>query len=1009
MRLHRLHVTAFGPFAGTETVDFDALNDAGLFLLTGATGAGKTSILDAVCFALYGCVPGVRGVKTLKSQHAEEKTRPEVVLDFSVRDRRFVIRRSPEWSRPKRRGAGVRVETATASLAEMVDGQGHFLTGRAAEVGLAVSSLIGMQAVQFQQVAMLPQGEFQRFLQATSQERHDVLQHLFQTDRFARIEAWVQDRSRSLRDQAAERQQSVQRLLDVMASRTCVELPESFGPEDLAISVGQGTVTTWAEDLLDQAGQRLAYSSEEHRAALAQQTGARTRLDAARLRLRLHDRRAGAVREREALERSRVEVETAQGRLETGAGADACAPVLELLDQASREAETANDLLKKHRRALDATDDRTLLSLDPRSEGSPGSLLAASRSANTLLARVRTILPSARSLVEASAAIDDLEADLGRLLEEQTELTGSMAPLPEARSRLRRQLAQMTADAARREALGLQFDAAVARCAALEALPAARMRGSAAENLVRRARDDAADARDIVQELTERRLVGMAAELAGTLVDGTPCQVCGSTEHPEPALKTADAVTDEEQAVATAAYDRALHTHLVAVEQATTTAEQLASLHEQSGGRDAEDTRATVVGLREQVAAAEAAQAAITGLESKRYDVERALDDGTARLTELTTAVDRLRQQLAARYTAVAEARASVAELLGDGVEPAELPTLEQRLEQSLTRLEQLRSTVDRLHRAEARRDELTDQAERIAARHGFDSLAAVTMAVLTPDVRDRLSRLVSERADALARVSAVLQDAEVTGVDDGPAPDVAAALRASELADAQASSRARGFHQQEKVADELAGLRTQLDEALVAWEPLRESFSRAESMSKLVRGMGSDNQLQMRLSAYVLARRLDQVLDAANERLAQMRDQRYLLQRTDRAARRSGQAGLGLEVVDQWTGDVRGPATLSGGEMFVVSLALALGLADVVTNEAGGTEIETLFVDEGFGSLDADTLDDVMDRIDGLRAGGRTVCVVSHVSELRNRIPHQLHVEKSPRGSSVHLTTLVG
>ena len=119
MRLHRLDVTAFGPFAGTETIDFDALNDAGLFLLTGATGAGKTSILDAVCFALYGCVPGVRGVKTLKSQHAEEKTRPEVVLDFSVRDRRFVIRRSPEWSRPKRRGAGVRVETATASLARL--------------------------------------------------------------------------------------------------------------------------------------------------------------------------------------------------------------------------------------------------------------------------------------------------------------------------------------------------------------------------------------------------------------------------------------------------------------------------------------------------------------------------------------------------------------------------------------------------------------------------------------------------------------------------------------------------------------------------------------------------------------------------------------------------------------------------------------------------------------------------------------------------------------------------
>jgi exonuclease SbcC len=164
-----------------------------------------------------------------------------------------------------------------------------------------------------------------------------------------------------------------------------------------------------------------------------------------------------------------------------------------------------------------------------------------------------------------------------------------------------------------------------------------------------------------------------------------------------------------------------------------------------------------------------------------------------------------------------------------------------------------------------------------------------------------------------------------------------------------------------------------------------------------------------MRLSAYVLATRLDQVVAAANERLGHMRDQRYLLQRTGRAERRGSQAGLGLEVVDQWTGDVRAPSTLSGGETFVVSLSLALGLADVVTYEAGGTEVETLFVDEGFGSLDADTLDDVMDRLDGLRAGGRIVGVVSHVTEMRSRIPTQVHVTKGRSGSTVSLRTLVG
>ncbi len=254
-----------------------------------------------------------------------------------------------------------------------------------------------------------------------------------------------------------------------------------------------------------------------------------------------------------------------------------------------------------------------------------------------------------------------------------------------------------------------------------------------------------------------------------------------------------------------------------------------------------------------------------------------------------------------------------------------------------------------------------------------------------------------------------MLADPEVLATGDTPAPDLTAEEESARVAEEAALHAARAFHLQEQRVEALGSLLDRLAEALEGWAPVREEYVRAESMSRLVRGMGSDNHLQMRLSAYVLATRLDQVLDAANERLSHMRDQRYLLQRTGRAARKGTQAGLGLEVVDQWTGDVRDPATLSGGETFVVSLSLALGLADVVTQEAGGTEIETLFVDEGFGTLDADTLDDVMDRLDGLRAGGRTVGVVSHVSELRTRIPAQLHVRKSPQGSTIHAETLVG
>ncbi|WP_131742294.1 SbcC/MukB-like Walker B domain-containing protein, partial [Actinomadura roseirufa] len=203
---------------------------------------------------------------------------------------------------------------------------------------------------------------------------------------------------------------------------------------------------------------------------------------------------------------------------------------------------------------------------------------------------------------------------------------------------------------------------------------------------------------------------------------------------------------------------------------------------------------------------------------------------------------------------------------------------------------------------------------------------------------------------------------------------------------------------------ERLAELRARLDAAVDAWRPAAERHEVAERLAGLTSGKSAANRRAMSLSAYVLAARLEQVVAAANERLARMSAARYALVHTiDRAAgdRTKGAGGLGLRVADAWTGLERDPVTLSGGESFITSLALALGLADVVTAEAGGTEIGTLFVDEGFGTLDEDTLDEVMDVLDGLRDGGRAVGIVSHVAELRARIPAQLRITKDRTGST--------
>jgi exonuclease SbcC len=434
--------------------------------------------------------------------------------------------------------------------------------------------------------------------------------------------------------------------------------------------------------------------------------------------------------------------------------------------------------------------------------------------------------------------------------------------------------------------------------------------------------------------------------------------------------------------------------------------------------RDAEHRRDTCAAEAEGLSAQEAAEEvralteALAEAEEAAYErnaVAQRLHEARVELTGLTgrqaaaaTVIAGLRQAMIGHQETI---RAVADELSGAGSVGGSVQESADELSVLADLVERAALVVETAERARERAEELRRQTGDSVEAQGFASLEEARAARLDPDDQERLLELAQERGRAATRALDVLAETGPEASDD----DLAGlTLRLTEAAEAASASHRR-LHLAEDRATALDGLLTRLNEAVESWAPLRDRSLRAEAMAQLVRGMGQDNQLQMRLSAYVLATRLDQVVDAANERLGHMRDQRYLLQRTDRAARKGAQAGLGLEIVDQWTGDARDPVTLSGGETFVVSLSLALGLADVVTQEAGGTEIDTLFVDEGFGTLDADTLDDVMDRLDGLRAGGRTVGVVSHVSELRNRIPTQVHVDKGRAGSSVRVTTLVG
>ncbi|GAA4242018.1 SMC family ATPase [Actinomadura meridiana] len=1003
MRLHRLEVSAFGPFSGTEVIDFDALSDAGLFLIQGRTGAGKTSILDAVCFALYGQVPGVRNaVKGLRSDHAEPAAGPRVVLETTVRGRRLRISRSPAWERPKLRGSGTTTEHAKVILEEFEHGAWTGLTTRLDEAGDLVSRLLGMTAVQFCQVALLPQGEFAGFLRAGADERRKVLERLFAAEVFTQVEKWLADRRAATGRRAAELGATASSIADRVAETTGAAPPRGDRAAVPAPRRAEPPVEPFADvaALLAWAAE-LAAGHEDVRAAAttlraeaaASLEKARTALDHAKDLADRRRRHADAVARRDALRERAEERSRLASRVDAAARADR---VLALI----RDVRARHDEAVRARRWAEETRSAVAELLPPKA---PDDVIAkAERDRRDEAASLEGRRGAATRLEQIGDERAELARELTRLEPEEARLGSLLADLPGLVTARQTEL-----DDARVAAAGLP-SAVAAADAVRHRLDAAQRRDRVEQHLAEaeaahRLRVDAAQAaRDHELDLRQARLDGMAAALAAELKDGEPCRVCGSTEHPAPVDSLGEIPTEEQVDEARAALDKAQDDREISARRVESLRTERDGLLETAG----EVTADSLVG---EVAEAERA---VRDLESRAAEVDRleaALHRHEQDLAHARDERDKVAETLAGNRAEDAN-RADEQARLSSELDEArgDDPTLEARITRLGREADALGAAAEALRASARAAQELAAsraKAEREATEQGFRTPDEAAEAALPDedqgDLRDKLRRFDDEEA----AVRDLLADPALTSAAAEPAPDLPAletARRAADDAHTRAASAAdRARHR----CDRLTELRRELTAAVRAWRPAAEAHEVAERLAGLASGKHAANRHAMSLSAYVLAARLEQVVAAANERLSRMSGDRYaLVHTTGKSAgdRTKGSGGLGLRVVDAWTGLDRDPVTLSGGESFITSLALALGLADVVTAEAGGAEIGTLFVDEGFGTLDEETLDEVMDVLDGLRDGGRAVGIVSHVAELRARVPAQLRVTKQRTGSTV-------
>ncbi|ALX66376.1 AAA family ATPase [Microbacterium sp. XT11] len=998
MQLHRLEVEGFGPFRARQVVDFDGFADDGIFLIAGRTGAGKSSILDAVCFGLYGGVPRYDGgEKRLRSDHCEPDDSSEVVVEFSTVAGRFRVTRSPEYLRPAKRGGGMTKQAASVALDEWTESGWIGRAARAVDVANELDEILQLSREQFLQVILLAQNRFSEFLLANSKDRQALLRRLFGTERFDDIQSRFDERRRRAEQSLGSRLAAVTARLD--DAEDVVSSEDLWGDGrtqdgDADASPDRTLTTDERLDALRTAKARADYRAERR---TAERDEAESRLHAA-------DAALAAARDDRRAQEERDRARIALDRLEAEEPAISAAKA-ELA--AARAAEALRSTVAAADRAAAALDEAVAHQRDAAREwGRHGVALEPGDSADVLDAWVtrRTKETGAWERAhELEMQLPALDEELRAADDQVSGITARIAASDAARAELPELVAAATAerDEARRAAdrapdLLVARDAAAARLAAAEEVEALTPREAADDADVTAAAAELAEAQVLFARLRARRSEGMAGELASALVDGEPCSVCGSTEHPAPA-RLADPVSADDVAEAEAARDAAAERERRAAEKLAATRAALAAAAARADQRSVAVAREELASATEAHKASLAAADAANALDAQLAELERRAQHADEERAEETAALAAAR----AEYTRLAQRRAEAAAEIE--VARAAHSTVAERLAEATRQLDAARRLAEAIRERERRsvaEAEARSALSDALAASVFDDVAEVQEALRSDAAQSALAARIDEHAAQKGKERAILLDLELRTlpeepIDVEPLEREAAAARATWTEAVAAAARVVGTVERlTGLIDSAAAEQARVAEEAAEFEVLRD-------LADTIAGRGA-NTRKMTLETFVLAAELEEIVEAANRRLDDMSAGRYQLRHSDALAARGATSGLGIVVYDAFTGQTRPAQSLSGGETFLSSLALALGLAEVVTARAGGIRLDTLFIDEGFGSLDGDTLEVAMRTLDELRQGGRTVGVISHVEAMQEQIPAQLTVRATADGPSV-------
>ena len=1018
MRPIQLTMTAFGPYKGTETVDFRELKDNRLFVISGATGAGKTTIFDGICFALYGQASGEDRTdnRAMRSDFADDAVQTTVELTFDIHNRMYrIMRQIPYVKQGNKSETSARCEfyelTADGEV-PLVDRQ------IVSEINKKAEELIGFTQEQFSQIVMLPQGEFRKFLTSDTENKETIMRKIFKTDKYREIVEQLKGKKDDAQAILTKEMHQSEGHIGQIASL----LPERESSVFTVLANEHYNVNQVVQGLEEEFAfyqDKTVIVKKSYDDVYAKHTKMQEMYHAAKSM----NERFGELRQKELLLNGLTEqlpiMEQKEQQLADAERAVSIGEVEMQLLGLKEETATKADNLKRAEEAVRAATEKMEVA-GQRFEVEEARKDEREKLSESLI-RLKDFLPAVSSLASRETALDVMKKENKKLERELEKTVGSTDEENKNLEILKFKIDTLEVGLVPYDERIDQLNEINEKCKLLDEFIAIQMRMGVLEKGKHETEARYENSKSEYDAVEQLWLNNQAAMLAESLKDGESCPVCGSEHHPAKSHKTIEVTVSREQLEmekerlkeVEGQFRTAAISYQHAIEQVNDKENDMKrlaievdknNLHEDKHKLEAEvaklrTDRRLLVNLKEELKKQEliAGQLMAQKIEMERaliqqqssYDTQLALFNMTiqtipedvrvlATLQERTAETEKKKAELDYAWEAIQKIREETREKLG----AAKLAEIHAG--------ETLEEVVVKRSRAESRfKKALEESAFPTEEAYRAAKMKEVNRASLKEKVAEFKQQLHSLR-DAVGELRVLLEGKEVVDLRDlaTKVTELKTDYEAA-LTDYNASS------EYEKTA---FGLKEKLVQSSVKVIEFERIYGKIADLYNTVRGQ---NGLKLSFERYIQIEYLERIIQSANERLKEMSNGQFVLIRSDRQEVRGKQSGLGLDVYDAYTGQTRDVKTLSGGEKFNASLCLALGMADVIQSFQGSVSIDTMFIDEGFGSLDEESLNKAIDTLIDLQKSGRMIGVISHVEELKAAFPAILEVKKAKEGNS--------